>query len=159
MRLIPFEVKDSSLLVSWIPSRESSLLWGGRVYDWPITPIQIVERQKKPEVMSFLMVDNAVKIGFIEILKVTNEEYRLCRVIISESAGRGNGYGKILVQLAISYIRENFMAKVVTLAVFEKNESALHCYNSVGFRLTSREINSRFFDGCYWPLLKMEMVL
>jgi RimJ/RimL family protein N-acetyltransferase len=159
MQLIPFEEKDSSLLVSWLPNRESSLLWGGRVYDWPINPVQIVERQKKPEVMSFMMVDSHEKIGFIEILKVTNEECRLCRVIISNSIGKGNGYGKKLVKLAVSYIRDNLMAKEVTLAVFERNESALYCYKSVGFTLTSRDVNARVFDGCSWPLLQMKMVL
>ena len=160
MRLIPFEEKDATLLISWLPDRASSLLWGGRVYDWPIRPMQIVERQKKPEVMSFIMVDSeGMKVGFIEILKVTNEEYRLCRVIISSAIGKGNGYGKKLVKLAVSYVRDNFMAKQVTLAVFERNERAVYCYKSVGFTLVSRDVNARVFDGCSWPLLQMKIAL
>ena len=80
MQLIAFTQQDYEQLVSWIPDEEFNLLWGGPLYDWPITIEQVEAHQQKPEVASFLLVDGDDTVGFIELFKITDDHYRLCRV-------------------------------------------------------------------------------
>ncbi|RXJ74934.1 GNAT family N-acetyltransferase [Veronia nyctiphanis] len=141
----------------WIPTPESNLLWGGPLYRWPITVEQIAEHQQKEEVSSFWLVSDEQKIGFIELFRLSEGEFRLCRVLINEEAGRGKGYGKQLVQMAIDYATENLSAHSLSLAVFEKNTPAIRCYESLGFRVTGRETSVRSFNNEDWPLLRMSL--
>ncbi len=159
MKLISFEPKDYLLLAAWVPDDEFNLLWGGPLYDWPVTEGQIAAHQSRPEVSSFLLVNEKRKIGFIEINQISDVECRLCRVLVSGDAGRGRGYGKELIRLAVKHAQENFNARTISLAVFEHNVSALRCYESSGFQTISRETDRVFFNGKNWPLLQMELVL
>ncbi|GAB3536391.1 GNAT family N-acetyltransferase [Photobacterium alginatilyticum] len=159
MYLESFEKCDYKLLIDWIPSEEFNLMWGGPLYSWPITAAQIEEHQSKNEVISFWLVSENEKVGFIELFKVSTTEYRLCRIIISEHAGRGKGYGKHLVQLAIKHAQEELSAETVSLAVFEQNLKAIKCYESIGFKTFARETGVITFNGEDWPLLRMKMVL
>ena len=61
--------------------------------------------------------DSSVRFGFV----IVNSEFR------------GKGYGKELLRLGIEYVKENLNATRIDLGVFENNESARHCYESVGF--------------------------
>lgn len=159
MRLELFEQTDCSVLIEWIPTKEFNLLWGGPLYKWPITIDQISEHQKESAVISFWLVSGSKKLGFIEIFKVSDEEYRLCRIIISEQAGRGKGYGSRLIQLASAYAQDELNAKTISLAVFEHNARAIKCYESLGFKAFVRETGVSSFNGEDWPLLRMKISL
>jgi RimJ/RimL family protein N-acetyltransferase len=159
MHLIPFTEQYHPLLVSWIPDEEFNLLWGGPLYTWPITIEQIASQQAQNEVSSFLLTDDGNIVGFIELIREDENSYRLCRIIIAAEAVRGRGYGKKLVELAIQHAQSTLGANNFNLAVFERNERAIHCYSSVGFQVTSREEKARQFQGQWWPLLRMEMTL
>ncbi len=98
MNLVPFEPTDYETLIDWIPSKEFSLQWGSRIYQWPLTIEQIEKRQKVTDVESYLFVDKSQKIGFIEIRKISNEVYRLCRIIISENIESFNVKGEIFIK-------------------------------------------------------------
>lgn len=156
MHLVPFTEEDYSLLIDWIPDEEFCMLWAGPVYTWPLTLEQIRCHQKKQEITAFIPVENNQKIGFIEIVKISDREVRLSRVLISRASDRGKGYGKTLVELAVDHARTRFNAKRVSLAVFEHNGQAIRCYTSLGFKIISREEKSRRFNGEWWPLLRME---
>jgi RimJ/RimL family protein N-acetyltransferase len=159
MQLIPFTDDDYTLLISWIPNEVFNLHWGGPLYDWPLTIEDIERHQKCEEVTSFILESNGEKVGFIELVKESDGIYRLCRVLISEQTGRGRGTGKKLVKLALDYAQRERAAKKVKLGVFEHNLQAIKCYRSVGFQITASEKQFHKFNGQWWPLLRMEMVL
>lgn len=159
MRLIPFTHEDYPLLVSWIPNEEFNLLWGGPLYSWPITIDQVAAQQAREEVTSFLLVDGEVEVGFIELIKEHDEHYRLCRILIATEDARGKGYGRQLVALAMDHAKNRLGAKRLSLGVFDKNERAIQCYSSLGFQIKSREEKSRQFNGQWWLLLRMEIIL
>lgn len=128
MHLIPFEMKHYPLLIDWVSDEEFSLLWGGPCYSWPITVEQISAHQARTEVSSFILVSDKNKIGFIELFKVNERHYRLCRVLVAVENSRGKGLGKQLVSLAMDRAKNEFGADKVSLGVFEKNERAISCY-------------------------------
>jgi len=73
--------------------------------------------------------------------------------VIIDDRLRGKGYGKQLLQLAIQEAIHKFGAKKITLGVFDNNPSALHCYESVGFKVISTD--SYFIDGEEWTEKEM----
>jgi RimJ/RimL family protein N-acetyltransferase len=159
MHLIPFTEQYHPLLVNWIPDEEFNLLCGGPLYTWLITIEEIASHQAQDEVASFLLTDDGNIVGFIELIREADNSCRLCRIIIAAEAARGRGDGKKLVELAIQYSQSTLGANNFNLAVFERNECAIHCYSSVGFQVTSREEKARQFQGQWWPFLRMEMAL
>ncbi len=159
MDLIPFSHQDYSLLVGWIPNEEFNLLWGGPLYKWPITVDQIACQQRREEISSFLLVDAVEKVGFIEISKVSESVFHLCRVLIAKETDRGKGYGRQLVKLAVEYAKTHYGAKELTLNVFEHNERAIRCYQSLGFLVLSRKEKARQFKDRWWSVLCMKIEL
>lgn len=159
MKLVPFKPEDANQLISWFSDKEGALLWGGRVFGWPLTAQSINHRHLQADVSFYFLDHNSQNAGFIEILRVSDAEYRLCRVAISKAAGRGRGLGKQLIQAAIQHITETTDAKLVTLAVFKSNERAFRCYQSAGFKVTEKGPKLKVFDGVEWPLYQMELRL
>lgn len=159
MHLTPFTETDYPLLIDWIGTEEFNLLWGGPLYQWPINIEQISQHQLKKEVTAFIAVEDHQKIGFIELFKKSDRHYRICRVLIGKPSFLGKGYGKTLVQLAMDYAKEKFGAERISLGVFEQNETAIRLYQTLGFRIRSRDPESRQFKGQYWPLLEMEQTV
>ncbi len=159
MKLIPFTEDDYPLLISWIPNEVFNLHWGGPLYDWPLTTEQIKQHQQREDVTAFILEYQGKKAGFTELIKESEGVYRLCRVLISEETGRGRGYGKKLVKLAVDHAKSQLAAERVKLAVFEHNLNAIKCYRSLGFKITASEKKFHKFNGQWWPLLRMEMVL
>lgn len=159
MHLEHFCTNDYNLLINWIPSEEFNYLWSGPIYKYPLTEQQIIEHVERSEVTPLLLKDNDKSIGYIELLQESRTSYRLCRVLIGEKSQRGKGYGKVLVELAVGYANSILNAKTVNLAVFEHNQKAINCYQSLGFEETGREGGLRSFNGEYWTLLYMSKSL
>ncbi|WP_108651051.1 GNAT family N-acetyltransferase [Dongshaea marina] len=157
MQLQPVQHSEYRELISWITDAEQNYLWSGPLYSWPITVSQIESQNQKAEVHSFWFTQSEEKIGFIELNQISKNECRLCRVIINPLAGRGKGYGKQMIQLAISHACNELGARLISLDVFEHNLLAKRCYEAVGFELTRRQTGIRKFAGKDWPLLRMEL--
>ncbi len=158
MELKRFGEADYQTLISWIPDAEFNLLWGGPKYSWPLTHAQIKSNVSLEQVHAFMLIDSGNKaIGFIEVLQLSKDVCRLCRVLLNPLA-RGKGAGKQLVSLALTYAEQQCVAKVVELAVYEHNLVARQCYSALGFRVvTSKPAAGP--DGQDWELLTMEKVL
>ncbi|MGF1731743.1 GNAT family N-acetyltransferase [Photobacterium kasasachensis] len=155
MYLARFSEDDYEKLISWVPNEAFNYLWGGPVYSFPLTIEQIHGHVSKPEVNPFVLLDNDNVIGYIELHRESVSVYRLCRVLIASESDRGKGYGKRLVALALDYALDTLKAKKVTLAVFEHNDRAISCYQSLGFTVTAKETGLRSFNGESWNLLYM----
>ncbi len=159
MRFVAFESKDYSLLIDWIDSEEFNLLWGGPIYQWPLTLKQIDTHLSREDVSPLILIEGGLILGYIELLRVSEDEYRLCRVLVVDQNSRGRGIGKQLVQRSVDYIREHFTAKSVSLAVFEHNQSAVGCYQSLGFQTEKLENYQPEFTDETWVLLQMRLML
>ncbi|WP_425347720.1 GNAT family N-acetyltransferase [Spartinivicinus poritis] len=60
----------------------------------------------------------------------------------------------IAIQLAIEHAKDELKVRDITLAVFAHNQSAVKCYQSLGFYTYDIDENSRQFHGQKWSLLK-----
>ncbi len=155
MNLVDFQKTDFHLLIEWIDSDELNYLWGGPAYTFPLTSEQIIAHCAKEEVFPYLLKVNGQNAGFVELYKVTNEHYRICRVFISNSY-RGQGLSKSMIMLLIDKVRSDFSATMLSLGVFEHNTVARKCYESLGFNVVGNESGTRTFNGQLWGLVRME---
>ncbi|HBC3375468.1 TPA: GNAT family N-acetyltransferase [Vibrio parahaemolyticus] len=158
MYLRQFSEHDAPEISSWFSSREESLLWGGRVFSWPIETAEIINRSHQKEIEFLTLSNGSDVLGFIELQHVSPDEMRLCRVAVSPKF-RGQGMGKALVSLSLEEIKKRKQYQVVTLAVFTKNETAHKCYKSLGFVVVDKGPKFKEFSGERWPLVQMETAL
>lgn len=159
MFLIEFTKDYIDQLISWIPDEEFNMLWGGSTYSWPLKKEEIASQISKKEVHSFLLVNEDQSIGCIDLIEKNSGTIHLGRILVAAPNMRGKGVGKTLIGLAIDHAQTFLNANLITLAVFEKNESAVACYKSIGFEITNGEESSREFNGEKLLLLKMEKKL
>ncbi len=155
MELRAFEQKDYDLLIDWIDSDKLNYQWGGPKFDFPLDFDQIRQNCSQREVYPFIFVVADHSAGYVELFKVTDSHFRICRVFVSNSF-RGRGISKLMLVQLIKLAKEKHNASVLSLAVFDQNIVAKNCYESLGFTITSHETGSRSFEGEAWGLLHME---
>lgn len=158
MILRTFGEDDAPLLCSWIPDARANFLWGGPAFPYPLQVEAVCEHIAKPEVTPFLLIEDGEPVGYIDLYQVTPEEIRLCRVLVAHPQSRGKGWGKQLVKLALQVAKERKAVKRVSLAVFDQNEAAKACYQSLGFKVLPEETKVRRFGEENWTLLRMMKV-
>ncbi|QUM89761.1 GNAT family N-acetyltransferase [Moritella sp. 36] len=158
MQLKRFSKEVASEIITWFPTQKQSLLWGGRVFGWPIEASEIIERSEHSNLEFYTLADGNDALGFIEQQKISETEMRLCRIVVSPYH-RGKGLGKKLVQLSLNEIQQRRTYKTVTLGVFTENVSAYNCYKSLGFVAIDKEPKFKEFGGEKWPWVQMEIAL
>ncbi|WP_028022001.1 GNAT family N-acetyltransferase [Enterovibrio calviensis] len=156
MELVPFGENDAAQLCAWIPDATTNVQWGGPTFSFPVTPEQICTHIARDEVRPFLLIHNREALGYIELFRVSDNEYRLCRVLIASPANRGKGLGRRLVELALEKARLISNVYKVSLAVFAHNTAAISCYSSLGFIVSPEQTKTRISNGETWTLLRME---
>ncbi|MGR5139953.1 GNAT family N-acetyltransferase [Vibrio jasicida] len=155
MELRAFEKEDYELLIGWIDSDKLNYLWGGPKFEFPLNFEQISRHCTQPEVLPFIFVVSGENAGYIELFKVAESHFRICRVFVSNGF-RGQGISKQMLGQLIELAKEKYITNVLSLAVFEQNTVARNCYESLGFSVTSYEVGTRSFGGEDWGLLHME---
>lgn len=157
-KLRPFEQQDYPLLIEWIDSSELNYLWGGPKFEFPLTLDQISEHCQHREVLPFVFTVNDVNAGYVELFRISESHFRICRVYIC-SGFRGQGISKAMLTQLIELTQENYQVSKLSLVVFEQNHAARNSYASLGFRVTSKQSDVRLFEGKPWTLLGMEKLL
>ncbi|WP_084722400.1 GNAT family N-acetyltransferase [Photobacterium aquae] len=132
MGLKAFTENDYWQLTEWIDSDELNVLWSGSTFQYPLTFRQLDLHYSKKEVIPFLFTVDGQHAGFIELFKVSDTSYRLCRVFIAEDY-RGQQHSKQMITTAIHYAQSKLSATDITLNVFAHNTPALRCYRKLGF--------------------------
>jgi ribosomal protein S18 acetylase RimI-like enzyme len=109
----------------------------------------IADSYTKGTTRSFIIKEKDWVVGYMSLqLQPSNNFIHLFHVFIDRRY-RGKGYGKLLIEKAISYAK-NAEIPAITLFVKPNNQSALNLYESYGFKDTGEESSSGS------PRLKLE---
>ena len=158
MTLRPFTVDDAPIILSWIKDITAFRKWSADRYpSFPPKPEDMVVQYESDVIFPFTAIDdNGDIVGHI-MLRYSDPSKAVIRFgfVIVDDQLRGKGYGKQMLQLAIQKAKNVFGAKKITLGVFDNNPSALHCYESVGFKVIGAE--SYTIDGEEWTEKEMEI--
>lgn len=159
LRLRPYSENDADIILSWSKDEKAFYKWSAGVLgEYPISKEQFGFVNN---LMAFTAIEDDEVIGFFT-LRRPSESFDNLRFgfVIVDPEKRGKGYGKRMLQLGIKFAKETFGAKKFSLGVFENNESAYHCYKSVGFKDTVlAEAEKYTVLGEEWKCLELEMNL
>jgi len=167
IRLEYLEMADIKSIIEWNEGKSADFLlqWAGPQYKHPLTECQISQRlakganKKDSDTYIYKIVLNETDkmIGTIELSKIdrVNGTAKVCRFLIGEEEQRGKGIGKVALNkvLEIGFTKLNL--NTISLGVFDFNESAIKCYELVGFKKRSLIKNARKADNGCWNLYKM----
>lgn len=165
MILKDYKKEDGDIISSWLRSEEELYKWSSdRFNKYPLTGDDIYENYapqletKRFYPLTAIDEDDNI-IGHLIIRyprEDDNNSVRFGFVIVSPEY-RGKGYGKMMLNLAKEYVRDNKLATRIDLGVFANNDSAKHCYEAVGFKEYSKR-NCELAVG-NWECIDMELLL
>ena len=163
MNLRKYQKEDAYKILSWFENEKEFRFWSANYYQqYPIDPTDINnlynECGKQFEFYPMMLEDDGKTIGHF-IIKTPYEDKTIVQIgfVIVNNQLRGYGYGKKMLQQAIMYAKEKMNAKEVRIKVFENNDRAVHCYQSVGFQKAAVEENACQFHGENWNRVEMSI--
>jgi len=158
MELRPFTLSDAPTILSWIKDKTAFRKWSADRYPvYPPKPEDMAAQYTAKNVFPFTAIDDDGKIVGHIMLRYPDPSKSVIRLgfVIVDDQLRGKGYGKQMLQLAIQKAKQEYGAKKISLGVFDNNTSALHCYESVGFKIIGTD--SYIIDGEEWAEKEMVM--
>ena len=153
---------DAQKIISWITDEKTFRQWSADKYEtFPPKAEEInafYESMKTQGAKALVFCDGGKEIGHFIVRPMADESVKTARLgfIIVDSSIRGKGYGKKMLEMAISFALSEFGAQRVTLGVFENNPKAKKCYESVGFRQYGEDTYTIGTET--WKCLEMEWI-
>lgn len=145
IRIRPYVESDEQKILSWCDSEDTFNKWtAGTLGAYPITSDKF---RKMSNMMRFVAMDDGEPVGYF-ILRNPNgaiDELRIGYVLV-DPGRRGEGIGKAMLRLALSFAFGLYHATRVTLAVFEDNVRARACYEAIGF-VDTGNLETYVIDG------------
>ncbi len=166
IKLQKFTKSDCDRLISWVPSDSFLLQWAGPNYTFPLNASQLTDalNQTEGERPAYFMfkaveIESQLTIGHIELINVDYQlqQGHIARVLVGSKAHRRKGYGRLMMNLMVEFAYKNLGLNTLTLGVFDFNQSAILCYQSIGFEpIEYRKKICKFKDDD-WHLIVMKL--
>lgn len=168
LKLRPYKPGDAKTIISWIKEERALRLWSSDRYGaYPVTAEDMNYKylecngdcEEQDNFYPMTAVSEEGIVGHL-ILRYMDKEQKTIRIgfVIVDDTKRGKGYGKRMIQMAISYALDMLQAEKVTLGVFANNPSAYYCYKAAGFEKIKQEKQYVYeFQGEQWPCIEMEV--
>ncbi len=145
-------------MATWVRS-EQDLTWLAPGTPPPLTARKVLAWRNEfcsPQVL--IAEDEPVPCGYCELNRMRSNpaRYWLGHVILKPSH-RGQGIGRLLVELLLRQAFAERNAAGVSLVVFPDNAAAIACYERCGFVVTRQEHHQFKRTGQRHRLLRMEL--
>lgn len=167
VRLEYLESEDIKNIIEWNKDKSADFLlqWAGPQYQHPLTEEQIRQRlidgtnkeNSDTYIYKIILNETNKMIGTIELSKIDriNKTAKVCRFLIGEEDQRGRGIGKAALQMVLEIGFTVLELNSISLRVFDFNDSAIKCYEVVGFKKKKLIKNARKADNSFWNLYEM----
>ena len=167
IKLSLIEKEDLIKIVQWNAGKTADYLlqWAGPVFSYPLTLGQVENyylneaKRENPNVLIYkiILTETEEIIGTIEVRDIDEEKKigRVGRFLIGSEDIRGKGIGTKALKEAVRIGFEDLKFNKITLGVFDFNESAIRCYEKVGFVKVKFTKNARKSSNGYWNLYEM----
>ena len=162
-----FERPDFNQLIRWIDSPEFLLQWGGPQFDYPLNENQLekyIENANRDTsdtlIYKVIHKETGNVIGHVSLGKIDrkNKSAKIGKVLVGEKNLRGQGIGSLMVKELLKIAFEELKLHRVSLGVFDFNESAIACYEKVGFKKEGLLRDCRKIGNDYWSLWEMSIL-
>lgn len=97
-------------------------------------------------------------VGFVEFdIRIFNKNSYITFYVPAEV--RRRGYGKRIVEFALSYGRNEMNLHRITAEVYEYNIPSIKILEALGFELEGRLKEAKYHEGKYWDILVFGKIL
>lgn len=167
IRLVPFKEEDIPRLINWLPTEDALMVWGGLSFRFPLTQKQyqkhLKEHQANPPnqyIYKAVHVESERVVGHCELTSVNRGQGlgRISRVLIGSPEDRGKGWGQAMLAELLDFAFSKLHLHRIDLGVFDFNDSAIACYEQLGFRNEGTMREARYYHGQYWNLCVMSLL-
>ena len=140
---------DIDDLMSWFPTPDDIIIWGGPEFRFPFTRETFLEDTRFSRMASFSLRDPGG--GFVAFGQLYDRDGRihLARLVV-KPAMRGKGIGKRLMNMLMEVGLSLYSADEYSLFVFRENPPAYECYRSMGFIVGDYPADMPYADVCYY---------
>jgi RimJ/RimL family protein N-acetyltransferase len=165
--LLPFERSDFPRLIDWIPSAEFLMLWSGPFFTYPLDEVQLEKYYRSgqtdpPLRKIYKAVDADINqvVGHIELNNIDwrNLSASISKVLIGVPAKYNKGYGTQMMQKLVEIAFFELHLHRLELRVFDFNQSAIRCYQKVGFQIEGHLRDYRKVEDSYWSSYLMSLL-
>lgn len=162
IRLEKFEKSDYDRLIRWITNEETTFLFSGGIFTYPITYEQLDDYLCVKNRIVYRVVDTETNtiIGHAEFNAINqkNKNSRICRVLIGDKENRGKGYGTLVMKELVRIGFEELNLHRIDLGVHDFNKGAIKCYQKCGFEIEGLLRDSIRHKGKYWSAYNMSII-
>jgi len=156
-----FTEADFDRLINWIKSEDELILFAGPTFKSPLTKEQLLAYigNDTRKVFKVTNVKSKEVIGHCELndINIHSKSARVCRMLVGDSSKRNKGYGRKILNELIRIAFKELSLNNITLKVYEKNASAVRCYENCGFEIKGKIHKSIVGHGRYWPAYIMSL--
>ena len=157
--LSPIDINDFKKYAQWWNDPE---LVKYLQNNWVIT----AEKQKenlisKSKLHHYSIIDNGTNDLIGEVCFVDINYVNRCgeiSIIIGNKEYQNKGHGKEALKLLIDYGYQSLSLNCIFLKVYEKNERAIRCYKSVGFKQSGMIRKGAYYNQSYDNFLIMDIL-
>ena len=165
MILREYQNGDAAQICKWLRTEEELYMWSAdRFNKFPLFAHDI-EKHYAPQIETGRFIpltavdenDNVRGHFIIRFPKDHDDTTVRFGFVIVDPSLRGRGYGKEMLRLGTAYVKEKLGADRIDLGVFSNNNSAMHCYEALGFKEYGRR-NCEMPIGV-WECIDMELLI
>lgn len=156
IHLEQFNQSDFQQLKNWISNEEELLQFAGTIFKFPLTDKQLLQYIRTEDVIPYKIVLNSTNeiIGHCE-LNLEKGNRRLSRILIGDKHQRGKSIGEAVVRKMAEQLFTYPETSQVDLNVYDWNQSAIRCYQKVGFTINPNKSSETIVNGKIWKGLNM----
>lgn len=132
----PAQSNDSAEIVSWFPTRNDVVVWGGPKIPDPLTSDWLAEEFEKSR--HWVWADENGALCGVFCLLPKDAGVHLTRFAVAPNM-RGRGLARPMVQ-EIIFVAQLSGARQLTLRVYGSNAKARHLYDDAGFQIVEERV-------------------
>ncbi|MBO8170816.1 MAG: GNAT family N-acetyltransferase [Bacillaceae bacterium] len=162
-----FDRSDFKQLIHWIDSPQMLMQWGGPQFNYPLDERQLGQyiehaNQDHSDHYVYKVIHQVTGrvIGHISLGQVDrkNKSARIGKVLVGDKNLRGQGICRLMMEEILKMAFDKLDVHRVSLGVFDFNQSAITCYERVGFKKEGLLRDCRKIGDKYWSLWEMSIL-
>lgn len=162
IHLEKFEKSDYNRLINWIDSEELMVIFGGQIFDFPITHKQLDLYIDQSDRLVFKVIETSSKeiIGHAELNAINprRSNARICRVLVGDKKYRNKGYGSLIINKLVNIGFTELKLHRLDLGVYDFNKQAIKCYEKCGFETEGLLRDNMRFKEVFWSSYNMSIL-
>jgi len=151
-QLVKFHPQLIPEMMSWFTTAQAVVLWAGYNFTFPFSQNSFHSQLKLQSIPAYALLESKTNklVGFGQLMS-DGRRCHLVRIAVNPEF-RGKGLGQILLRALMLKGIRLFEPEAFSLFVNKSNQSAIHLYQKLGFKIS--QYHSKMPNEQSWYMLK-----